>query len=211
MTTTIVAVLSGNYSAVIESRQRALMKGFKVATTTVASNVKNAVRRDLVRAGYKHPVPNLIQDRVYPRGDRLSYNPAAQVFSTAPQIIAPSALGQRVTPQSSNSLVIPLTDSPAKSLRRRRGQSLVEAAKEKYGNLQVIKRPGKTNLLAANIRTPGGKKELTPLFSLPKQAQHTKKLRTLEIFERHRRIHPQAVFDELGRQLAVSVSETRIR
>lgn len=207
---TLTAVLSGNYAQVIESRQIALMKGSKLATSETSGSVKSATRRDLRSAGYKNPVPNLIQDEVYPRGQKLSYTPSAQVFSTAPNIIAPAALGLRVTPQTAESLIIPLSDSPAKALRRRRGQSLVEAAKEKWGNLQVIKRPGKTNLLGAKVRNSRGKKELIPLFSMPKSAQHRKKLRTLEIFDQARRDHPRAVLFHLAKQLDVSLTETNI-
>ena len=209
--TKIIAVLSGNYSQVIESRQIALMKGSKIATANTSGSVKDATRRDIRRAGYKNPVPNLIQDEVYPSGDQLSYSPSAQIFSTAPHIIAPAAIGLRVAPQSADSLVIPLSDSPAKALRRRRGQSLVDAAKEKWGNLQVIKRPGKTNLLAAKIRNSKGDKELTPLFSLPKSAVHQKTLRTLQIFDQAKRDHPRAVLNHLGLELEKSVSETAIR
>ena len=208
---TLTAILSGNYSQVIESRQVALMTGAKIATASTSGSVKDATRRDIRRAGYKNPVPNLIQDDVYPTGDQLSYSPSAQIYSTAPHIIAPAAIGLRVSPQSADSLIIPLSDSPAKALRKRRGQSLVDAAKEKWGNLQVIKRSGKTDLLGAQIRNSKGRKELTPLFSLPKAAQHQKTLRTLQIFDQAKRDHPRAVLNHLGLELDKSVAKTAIR
>ena len=73
--------LTGNYEAMIKTRRSAVLRGLKKAVEAETLEVKNALRRDVRRAGMGRKLAFTWRGEVYPNGKRLSWSPAGFIYS----------------------------------------------------------------------------------------------------------------------------------
>lgn len=101
---------------------------------------------------------------VYPRGNRLANNPAAVVYSRAPEIIDAFEFGRTIQGGRSGALYIPIPGTPADK-RRKPGQSLVKEMIARFGRpLELPQKDGSGWLLLFKTRTSRRSGKLTSSF-----------------------------------------------
>ena len=227
--------LQGNLQTTLKSREQALLKGLRAGTVDTSSQLKTETRRDITRAGFPRRVATTMRDKIYP-AQGLTFNPAALIYSTAPHIISSHADGGRQRPKHSEFLAVPISDGPASSLRQKKGISLIETFKARFGedSLQFVKRPGKAPILVARLKasaasgrfravrprkatktrgsfTPLDGLVTVPVFTLVRSVNIRKRLKVREIFAKGARRHPARLSFHLQKQLAESNRKTAIR
>ncbi len=218
--------IRGDYRTVMAHRKKALLTALREATIQSAATVKNQARADIVRAGMGRKLAGTVQDEIYPpRG--LAYSPSAEIFSKAPQIVAPHALVGTIRPRLAEALLIPIKGSPAEKIRAGRGQTKVEVAQARFGELTMIFPKGSSPILGVRVtdkqvdrRARGlrvrkldreGPKNFLGLCRVVRQTFSRKRLRTFQIFEQGRRRHPQRVVHHLRIELEKSMDATAIK
>lgn len=223
--------LTGNYEKVMRSRSNAVLDGLYTGTRQSGELTKHQLRRDIEPA-LGPRMANTVRADYYPAGGR-SWSPVAIVYSKVPHIMAIHADGG-IIKAAEGALAVPLAGSPAATIRQRRGESRVEAARRKYGELIFIKRPGKAPLLAARVKitasgryrkirslTPyktrqgprwtKGNLAILPLFTLQRQVRIQRRLNARAIMAKAQRRHPARLAFALREAQIKSARETRIR
>lgn len=225
--------LQGNYQKTLDSRTSAYLDGLKIGTKMSVDHTKLAIRRDVLQSGLGRRVANSVRGDVFPKRGR-AYEPGGLVYSKTPKILVSQADGPTVRPEYSDFLAIPISGSPADGLRRRNGETLIEAFWRRYGNdsLRLIKtKKGQYQMVARlrnntagtrftgvrPTRTKTGKYytrlariESVPVFTLVKQVRHKRRLDTRQIMAKASRRHPSRVAFHVRQQLARSMRETAV-
>ena len=226
--------LQGNLVEVMDNRAKAVLVAIYAGTVASSTKIKKDMRNDILKAGLGRRLAFTIQDEIYPKRD-LSWYPTALIFSKAPVITSLHTDGG-IVQAIQGALAIPIEGGAADNIRRKRGESFVDAFKRKFNinKLDVVSRPGESSMLVAKMRkskagkfvktrsvTPLKRKQgprisgvetvSVPVFTLVRQARHKKRLRLRQIMAKGARRHPARVAFELRKQLALSNKETTIK
>lgn len=145
--------IRGNLQKTLASRQNAHLNGLAAGSKEAADLTKSQLGRDAMAAGLGKRVAFTFRGDVYPKSGR-SFSPTVLVYNKAPHIAVSHADGPTVRPEFSDFMPIPIDGSPADGLRRRNGETLIEAFWRRYGNdsLRLIKRKNGSYQMVARIR-----------------------------------------------------------
>jgi hypothetical protein len=225
--------LTGNLQRTIESRTKAWLTGLRTGTQNSVNESKNKLRRDVVAAGLGRRVSTTFRGDVFPKRG-LAYEPSGLIYSKAPHIAASHADGTTLRPKFSRFLAIPISGTPADGLRRRNGETHIEAFWRKFGNdsLRFVRRPNGQYQLVARMRAnvagtrlsalrPTRRKDGTtytrldrrvdvPVFTLTRTAQLDRRLSSRKILARTARRHPARVAFAVREAMAASRRETAV-
>jgi len=223
--------ITGNLQATIDNRTKALLTGLKAGTKDSSTLTKTSLRVDIERAGFKRRVATTIRDKQYPtRG--LSFEPTALIYSKIPHILSSFADGANIRPNTAQMLTIPIPGGPAEKLRQKKGESIIDAFKRRYGEdslTAVTTKRGKVMLVARLRATKSGRftqlksrkatktrgaytpldgRVTVPVFILAKQVNIKQRLRTRQIMAKAGRRHPARLADAVKQSLTQSERET---
>ena len=223
----------GDFQAVIDHRQTAILKGLRQGTTASVDEAKLQARRDLARAGFPRRLQTTLRGDVYPRRG-LSHEPAGLVYSKAPHIVAGHADGATLRARNATYLPVPISGGPADGLRRRNGESLIDAFQRRYGrdSLRFARTGGGKLLLVARMRANVAGTRFTavrtsrrkdgsdrtrldriasvPAFTMVRRAKLRKTLNTRAILAKAGRRHPARLAFAMSRALERSLDETEL-
>ena len=226
--------IRGDLQKTLASRQNAYLNGLLAGSKEAANLTKAALRRDVLAAGLGKRVSNTMRGDVYPKSGR-SFYPTVLIYSKAPHITAAHADGPTVRPEFSDFMPIPIDGSPADGLRRRRGETLIDAFWRRYGkdSLRLIKRKNGAYQMVARLRANVAGTRFTgvrstrrkdgtqytrlarissvPVFTLVKSVRHRRRLNSRQIMAKAQRRHPARLAYHIQQQMTRSEEATAIR
>lgn len=233
MSSETLLAITGNLQTVMDNREKALLTGLRNGNKDSSTLMKNDLRRDIERAGFERRVATTIRDIQYPtRG--LTYEPTSLIYSKIPHILSSFADGATIRPNKASRLSIPIAGGPAEKLRQKRGESIIEAFKRRFGedSLSAITTKRGNVILVARMRataagrftklnprkatktrgafTPLDRLVTVPVFTLAKQAKQERRLKTRQIMAKGARRHPARLANGVTRALTASERETGI-
>lgn len=130
-----------------------MLLAIKDAVYDSGREVLEIIRDDIRDAGLGRRLPTTMRMRMFPKGDILAYDPAAEIFSVANRIMESFVYGATINPVNARGLVIPIPGSPAEKVLPRKGQKLIAAVTAKWGPLILIPgKNGRASILAIRAR-----------------------------------------------------------
>lgn len=154
--------LEGDLGGALAREQRRLARAARRAAELAGRTVQLELRADVYAAGFSNPrrLANTWRLRVFPRPGVETLEPAVWVFSSADQIVEAFENGVTIRANQRRFLAIPTPNAPVRSRNanrdpRRRGQTLVQLAEQRFGPLRFVptRRGG---LLVARLRARTG-------------------------------------------------------
>lgn len=151
------AALLGDFDKEVRQGRRNVEVAIGGAMEELATEVVGKLRQDVAASGIRNAErlkTAAWRQRTYGKG--VSLSPAAQISSKVPVIIQAFENGQTIRAKGGSGLLIPNPDVwPGGRMRGRRGMKLTDVwavATARFGQLQVVKRPGKTTIVIAQVR-----------------------------------------------------------
>ena len=225
--------VTGNLVKTMESRTQAYLDGLRDGTKASVDDAKAKLRRDAQAAGLGRRLAFTFRGDVYPARGR-SYTPSGLLYSKAPHIAAGHADGATLRPRFARFLAIPIDGTPADGIRRKNGETHIEAFWRRYGNdsLRFVRRGNGQYQLVARLRanvagTNVSKIRTTtrkdgtrytrlarivdvPVFTLTRRAKLDRRLNSRKILATASRRHPARLAFHVQRELARSEAATEI-
>jgi hypothetical protein len=154
------AALQGDFQYEVDAARGNVINALGLSMTEVAEELVGKLRTDVERSGMANATrlkTAAWRSKVYGAGTSL--DPAAWVFSKLPLIIQAFENGLTIRARGGKGLLIPNPDVWGGRARLGRGKSLGglwALATQRFGDLHVVKRPGKTTLVVAQVREGTG-------------------------------------------------------
>jgi len=154
------AALDGSFQYEIDAARGNIINAMGLSMEELADELVGKLRTDVERSGLSGAAR--LKTAAWRRklyGVGLSMSPAAQIFSKVPVIIQAFENGATIRAKGGKGLLIPNPDAWGGRARFKRGGnmgSLWAAAEAKFGELHVVKRPGKATLVVAQLRLGTG-------------------------------------------------------
>lgn len=151
------AALVGDFDREVHQGRRNVEIALGAGMEELAQEVVGKLRQDVAASGLRGAErlkTAAWRHRTYGRGNSLS--PAAQIFSRIPIVIQAFENGQIIRARGGSALLIPNSAVwPGGRMRGRRGMSMGDVwsiATARFGPLTVVKRPGRTTIVIAQVR-----------------------------------------------------------
>lgn len=153
------AALEGDFEYEIAAGRGNIVNAMGLAMEELADELVGKLRYDFAASGLNRAAR--LQGAAWRRqvyGKGKSLEPAAWVFSKLPLIVQSFENGQTIRSRSGKGLLIPNPEVWPGGRIRRPGKagltmgSLWNMGVARFGNLRVVKRPGKTTLVVAEVR-----------------------------------------------------------
>lgn len=157
------AALDGSFEYEIEAARGNVVNAMGLAMEELADELVGKLRYDFQTSGMNRA--QRLSGAAWRRklyGVGKSLEPAAWVFSKLPLIVSAFENGQTIRARGGKGLLIPNPQVwPAGRVQAGRGRmtgaSLWAMAVARFGELRVVKRPGKTTLVVAEVRESGAR------------------------------------------------------
>jgi hypothetical protein len=157
------AFINGDIGKIAEEEVANIQKSGRAAVTAGGQKSQDVLRKQVQSAGLGPGVEKAWRLTIYPKGSRRADNPAAQVKSGAPRIIAAFDAGVTITANKAQWLLIPLQgaidlglDKIAQRPGSRAGNtakwSNIKAAIERFGDVRFVPLKGGRALVVAEAR-----------------------------------------------------------
>ncbi|MEQ8784186.1 MAG: DUF6441 family protein [Roseibium album] len=159
--------LVGNLQKELDRQTNEVASAIYEATDDVAAAVKKRFRQQVTSAGLGNRLAKTWRHRTYPGRNVLTLEPAALIWSKAPQIVSAFSSGDPIrSTRPGGFLAIPTDFAPATRKRGARGRRMsMEDFLETFGldSLKVFPKPGSGNrvfyaIAEKGFRRSGGKK-----------------------------------------------------
>ncbi|MBG6158389.1 hypothetical protein IWQ52_004134 [Labrenzia sp. EL_159] len=162
----------GNLQKELDRQTNEVASAIYEATDDVAAAVKKRFRQQVTSAGLGNRLAKTWRHRTYPGRNVLTLEPAALIWSKAPQIVSAFSSGDPIrSTRPGGFLAIPTDFAPATRKRGARGRRMsMEDFLETFGldSLKVFSKPGSGNrvfyaIAERGFRRSGGKKRRSRL------------------------------------------------
>ncbi|MCK7615184.1 DUF6441 family protein [Roseibium sediminicola] len=216
--------LVGDLQKHLDAEEKEISTGLRLATEDVAVLGKTRFRQQTTAAGLGRKLAKAWRHNVYPRHGVQTLEPAALVFTKAPEIVRAFDEGQTIRPRKASFLAIPTDFAPKSRRRLSRGRRMgIDEFREAFGKdaLSFVaspEAPGSVVFAFANqgFRRSRGKRggsrrvkaggkqksERVLMFVLVKQVRLSKRLDVSSIETVLRRRYPDLITRRLIERLS---------
>ncbi len=148
----VTLAFEGDLEAWAQGVKVAMLQGLRDAIEEVGREGLERLRDEVRGAGLGDRLPNTWRLELMPRRG-LAYSPAAFIRSTAADIIDAFTRGATIKSRSGGFMAVPIPGGPMDRVRVFRGETSVQAATRRLGELVFVPiRPGLAMLVTKSIR-----------------------------------------------------------
>ncbi|PHY12826.1 hypothetical protein CSW58_10010 [Caulobacter sp. B11] len=149
---TLALAFSGDLEAWADDLKTAMLQGLRDGVEDTGRIGLERLRDDVREAGLGERLPKTWRLDLHPtRG--LAYSPAAFIRSTAARIIDAFTRGAVITSRDGGMMAVPIPGGPMDRIRVLRGETSVDAARRRLGELVFVPiRPGLGMLVTKRVR-----------------------------------------------------------
>lgn len=149
---TLALAFSGDLEAWADDLKTAMLQGLRDGVEDTGRIGLERLRDDVREAGLGERLPNTWRLDLHPQRG-LAYSPAAFIRSTAARIIDAFTRGAVITSRDGGMMAVPIPGGPMDRIRVLRGETSVDAARRRLGELVFVPiRPGLGMLVTKLVR-----------------------------------------------------------